>query len=451
MGLLDLPTELLERILFHVADPAALRAVSRTCKCLAALTAATSPLWPALLRSRVDLTRRPGPATDWETTFFCYWDDTYGDETDSVAFAPPLARVRGWTGGDAAAGGGGGGSGGGSAPAAAAVAAAAAAAAGVGGDGTDADGRFLYIDNRRAAGGAAAAQPAADAGAARGGDADRAVKRHKIAAAAAAAAAAPADEDPRLLYAALVAATRAGVATADRDLFDVWDRYEDVWGSEARHTPPHVWVVRVDAPGLPWPPPPSAARAAAAAAEATSAVAAVAKHVADAAIAPEALPVPITAADAAAASAAAATPSAAEADVVAAGVALLTAAGAAPPILPTVAAKGTAEDVRAGGLSCASATSGAPGDATYMRIIGGPLDTILRDGDTIMGITTGPGTVDQQQRAAGMNDAVRRLLGDRPALVFTFGEEAMNPVGGVVAVAWSQTLIVGLLMELVRT
>jgi len=449
MGLLDLPTELLERILFHVADPAALRAASRTCKRLAALTAATSPLWPALLRSRVDLTRRPGRATGWETSFFCYWDDTYGEETDSVAFAPPLARVRGWTGGDVAAGGdGGGGSGGGSGPAAAAVAAAAAAAAAdEGGNGADTDGRFLYIDNRRAAGGAPPAQPAADAGAADGSDADRAVKRPKTAAAATAAAA-PADEDPRLLYAALVAATRAGVATADPDVCAAWDECDEVWASEADHAPPHVWVARVDAPGLPWPPPPSAVRAAP---EATAAAAAVAKHVADAAIAPEALYKPVTSTAAAAAAAAAAAPSAAAADVIAAGVAWLTAVGAAAPVLPTVAAKGTAEDVRSGGIACASATSGGPGDATYMRVIGEPLATFLRDGDTVIGITTGPASADLQRRAAGMNDAVRRLLGDRPALVFTFGEEAMNPVGGVVAVAWSPTLIVGLLIELVRT
>lgn len=70
MGLLDLPTELLERILFHVADPTTLCVASRTCTRLAAAMAANSPLWPALLRGRIDLTRRQGGETGWETAFF---------------------------------------------------------------------------------------------------------------------------------------------------------------------------------------------------------------------------------------------------------------------------------------------------------------------------------------------------------------------------------------------
>eukprot|EP00170_Pyropia_yezoensis_P009672 contig_43156_g9710 len=98
LGLLDLPADLLDLILVAVADPWSLRSVSRTCRRLAAATAPASPLWRALLAANVDLTPLPAWPTEWETAFYCYWDGTYGEETDQAAFAPPLARVAGWTG-----------------------------------------------------------------------------------------------------------------------------------------------------------------------------------------------------------------------------------------------------------------------------------------------------------------------------------------------------------------
>jgi len=217
----------------------------------------------------------------------------------------------------------------------------------------------------------------------------------------------------------------------------------------ADYVPPHVWVMRVDPPGIPWPPRASVAGAAAADLEAIATAVAAENRIEAAGGAAGAYHNPITRDDPAgtAAIAAAKTPSALEADVVAAGVALLTAAGAAPPILPTVAAKGTAADVRAGGLGCAFAASGDPGNATYMRLMGGPLEAFFV-GDAAQEIPPAP---DLLAPAQGVNGAVRRLLGGRPALVFAFGEEAMNPVGGVVAVAWSPALLVGLLVEFVST
>lgn len=434
MTLLDLPRELLERILFHVADPGGIRAAGRSCKRLAAVTAAASPLWRALLASRVDLSRRPGRATGWETEFYCYWDDSYGDPTDEVAFAPPLGRVRGWTGGaedgttaggvggegvsGSGSGGGGGGSAGGDGTPAAPPDAAADAddgSAGDGGWGAQTTGGFLYTDTRRAARSVPAAAPANGPGATAGGAAtsdgdaaapdgdvaaadddaggQSAAKRSKVAATAFV-------EDPRLLYTALVAATRAGDAVADPAYAAAMDRNVNLWSSEAQPLT-HVWVVRVDPPGIPWPPVPAAA-----------------------------------AEGAATAATVAAAPPASEAAMHAAATALLTAAGASPPV---VAALGT------------TIPSGGAADAIYTRHIGEPIEAVLGERHSPTDPLSRHATASTVRRVAAGNDAVRALLGGRPALLFEFGEEAMNPVGAVLAVAWSPQLIAGLLVEVVRT
>lgn len=49
---------MLERILFHVADPPGLRVAGRMCTRLAAATAASSPLWRAVFTSHINLSRQ---------------------------------------------------------------------------------------------------------------------------------------------------------------------------------------------------------------------------------------------------------------------------------------------------------------------------------------------------------------------------------------------------------
>lgn len=95
VGLQDLPADLLELILLAVADPWSLRSVSLTCRRLAAATAPASPLWRALLATYVDLTPLPAWPTEWKTDLYCYWDGTYGNETEQTAFDPPFAREAG--------------------------------------------------------------------------------------------------------------------------------------------------------------------------------------------------------------------------------------------------------------------------------------------------------------------------------------------------------------------
>lgn len=313
--------------------------------------------------------------------------------------------------------------------------------AGDGGDGEAKD-CFLHSDDREATVSAPPAPPAADASAYDGGAASPATRRSKTAAAAAAAAG-PAAEDSRLLYAALVAASRAGEAVADADFCQVWSCSDQLRGSEVDLIP-HVWVVRVDPPGVPWPPPsPSAAATSASAALAASASAS----------ATPAAAASVNAVEPASSASAAASPLAAEADVLAGAAALLTAAGATPPVFAAVGAKGTPKDVRvgAGDPVRALATSGGAADATYTRVAGGRLEEWLGDGSPASWGLPHLATPDVRRRVAGVNASVRRLLGNRPALVFSFGADAMNPVGGVMAVAWSPTLIVGLLLECVST
>lgn len=144
---------------------------------------------------------------------------------------------------------------------------------------------------------------------------------------------------------------------------------------------------------------------------------------------------------------------AAEAAVPAAAASLLTAAGATRSVIAAVAAKGSAKDMwtAAGNPLRALAASGGAADATYTRVSGGPLETWLGNGGPASCGLPHLATPDVRRRVAGANVAVRRLLSGGPGLLFSFGEDAMNPVGGVVAVGWSPTLIVGLLVEYVST
>ncbi|GAB0494597.1 hypothetical protein MMPV_005891 [Pyropia vietnamensis] len=452
--LLDLPPELLERILFHVADPPSLRAAALTCTRLAAATAASSPLWPALLSSRIDLSRRPGPATGWEWDFYCYWDETFGDPTDEVAFSPPLGRVRGFSRGEvkgptSSAEGSSSGDGaiGGTSVSSGVPAApddegnnSDGAAADQGGGGAATKGGFLYTDNRQPAGRAAAASPDDRSGATAGGVAtsngDAATnnvnagppnglagasggdsggkqptaKRLKTATVAPAAAARAAAEDPRLLYAALVAATHAGDAVSDPAFSAALNHSMNLWGSEAAPIP-HVWVVRVDPPGIPWPPCSLMAGEGAPTADPSRQVA--------------------------------------NAHVVAAASALLIAAGATPPVVASVSPTTATMDQEPPGTLV---WSGLAADAIFTRHVGGPIEAVLGqsshwDAETMVRFLNS----DVRRRVAAGNAAVRGLLGSRPALLFEFGEEEMNPVGAVLAAAWSPQLIVGLLLEVART
>jgi len=345
VGFCALFPELIERILYHVADPTSLRSVSRTCRGLAAATARDAPLWPALLAGRVDLTPRPGPATGWETKFFCYWDGSYGDPTDEVAFTPPLRRVRGLT--DV--------------------------------DDHDGAGTFLYVDNRARSAGGTNNGPAP----ATGSEAGPPV----------------AEDDAHSLYAAMAALSTAGAALRDPTIYAAYDSAFSLWSSES-WTVPHVWAVRVAPTVFPWPPAGAVSGAAASAA----------------------------------------TANVDEAAVKAAAQALLAAAGATPP-----AAANITDDVSE---EAEGAAPGQPAAALFRRAVSERMAEELASEDPELGR---PAPADVRARVAAANAAVEALLGDRPALFFCFGSDAMNPVGGVLAVRWSATLVVGLLAEVVHT
>jgi len=353
VGFCALFPELIERILYHVADPTSLRSVSRTCRGLAAATARDAPLWRALLAGRVDLTPRPGPATGWETEFFCFWDGSYGDPTDEVAFAPPLRRVRGLT--DV--------------------------------DDHDGAGTFLYADNRARSAGGTNNGPAPAAGSEAGTPV--------------------AEDDAHSLYAAMAALTTAGAALRDPTIYDAYGSAFSLWWSESS-TVPQVWAVRVAPTGLPWPPAGAVSGAAVSAAttnvdEAAEMAAARALHAAETAAAQ----------------------------------ALLAAAGATPP-----AAAYITDDLSEEAIGAAS---GQPAAALFRRAVSEYMAEKLVSVEPELGR---PAPADVRARVAAANAAVEALLGDRPALLFCFGSDAMLPVGGVLAVRWSATLVVGLLAEL---
>lgn len=61
LGLLDLPSEVIDVILLAGGDPRSLRAAALTCTALAAATARTALLWRSLLATSVDSARCPAP------------------------------------------------------------------------------------------------------------------------------------------------------------------------------------------------------------------------------------------------------------------------------------------------------------------------------------------------------------------------------------------------------
>lgn len=400
LGLLDLPADLLDLILVAVADPWSLRSVSRTCRRLAAATAPASPLWRALLAANVDLTPLPAWPTEWETAFYCYWDGTYGEETDQAAFAPPLARVAGWTG-----------------PALPALPESAVERALVehetaaaepdeaeefgeltrdgglvswGGPSRDGEppepgapavdrppaGSFLYVDNRARGAGVAAAGGPGSGAAASGDD----------------AGAVPPEDDPRTLYAALATLSRAAAAVQAADGFDP----DCGWGTEGS-SKWHLLAVRVTPGSLRWP----------------------------CAGAPDAA-------------------------AVAAADALLAAAGADAHAREPLVARGGG--VRADAAAAGGGWSGRPAGATVRRLVAGPW---LRH---LMGLARNRHLLGRSQWSPRMRRthaaalaAVDAVLGERPLLAFHFGHDAMNPTGGVLAVQWSPSLVLGVLVPTIHT
>lgn len=398
---MDLPTELLELVLVAVADPWSLRSLSLTCRRLAAATGAASPLWRALLATNMDLTPLPEWPTEWETEFFCYWDGSYGDVTDEVAFRPPLTRVRGWTGGDLP-----------TVPTAIVeqMLAEHETAAMVPGEAQEygeltrdggivnwglgrpssrdespseqedvaearpPKGSFVYVDNRPSGTGMKRSDTAGDTPAASGDPAW-----------------ASCEDDPRTLYIALATLSRAAAAVHAAPQFD----HGFGWGSEASAVW-HLLAVRVVPGSLSWP---SSAR----------------------------------------------TPTR---TVKAAADSLMAAAGADPrarsPIYP-----------RRGGVTCTKngePWSGRPAGALLHRYVVGPS---LRH---LMGLERNRRLLRRWQWSPRMRPthaaafaALDAVFGERPALAFQFGDDAMNPTGGVMAVQWTPSLVVGVLLPVVST
>ncbi|OSX68858.1 hypothetical protein BU14_2163s0001 [Porphyra umbilicalis] len=444
LGLLDLPPELIERILIAVGDLRSLRAAALTCTRLAAATAPASPLWRSLLATSVDLCPLPDAATGWETAFFLRgwtgvaaagWGgalaadgglDSSGASGRDAAAAevgryvggewedgalsafpdPPTAQdiAKGgydpqqgrvapypqhpdeeWdapSGGAPALGGTAGrGEGGGQLTAAA--------------DAPFPVGSFLYVDNRPGRGGAAltgagGGGAASVGGAATAGTAAADPHPSLRAPAAAASTTSPADEgDPRLLYAAAVALSRAAAVLADDTLMihSDWG-----WGSEATTGTYHALAVRLPDGGVPWP---------------------------------------------------SAGASSADDAVTAAAQAVLAAAGATydaqDQIEPRHHWRGHGDDPKV-----RPSWSGHPGGPLFHARI---TRRALRNGPYWWTARHGTPCASRRRLRAAYG-VLGDLLGDRPLLAFSFGRYAMNPVGGALLVRWAPSLAVGYLFEL---
>lgn len=485
--LMDLPSEILELVLVAVADPWSLRSLSQTCRRLAAATAPSSPLWRALLAKQVDLTPLPQVSTEWETEFYCYWDDSYGEDTDEVAFEPPLALVRGWvegvlpavpsavvdsavaqlessemvageveeygeptrdggpptweTGAVWSAGDGQSGQEGADqeefAPVGAddedavpddadeeEVAADEEDVAQEGADGEDsgqedADGddsaQEDAVDVESVpddAGGEDAAQDGADdmeevhegaAGARRPVGSflyvdNRASGTRMTAPGATAAAAghpgeATWEDDPHTIYTGLATLSRAAAAVHSARHFHC----DCGWGTEALNTQWHLLAVRVTPGSIIWP------------------VAGATKEA-----------------------------------VVAAADALMVAAGAdthaRAPIAPRVGG------VRPDPANARQPWSGRPAGELFRTYVSGPamrhVLSLERSRNHAMRDEWSPA---MRATHGAAFTAIEEVLGDRPALAFHFGENAMNPTGGVIAVQWSPSLVLGVLLPIVHT
>lgn len=460
LGLMDLPPEVLNLVLIAVADPWSLQSLSRTCRRLAAAASPSAPLCRTLLAKHVDLTRLPGFPTEWETEFFCYWDDSFGEPTDAVAFAPPLSRVRGWPEGvlspvplavveealdqhesaeavadeaeeygdpmrDDAPQSSDGEMG---SPHASTVDAESAqeGSDGVESDQDGADEDWLGPEGADEEGSdpdgaddmgsdpdgadeegpdyeVADGEEPDEVGAGKDGSAqdDPAKPRPPVGSflyvdnravgtgtTAPGAAAAAGEDDPRALYIGLATLSRAAAAVQTAEPFDC----DCGWGTEALHTEWHLLAVRITPGSIAWP-----------------------------------------AADA---------PTEA---VVAAADALMAAAGADTHARASIVP-------RIGGVRPEAARPGAP---AWSGRPGGPLFRTNVAGPAVRH-RMGKGPDDEWSLAARRAQgaamvAVEAVLGDRPVLAFHFGEEAMNPTGGVMAVQWSPSLVLGLLLPIVHT
>ncbi|KAK1859947.1 hypothetical protein I4F81_002539 [Pyropia yezoensis] len=423
---MDLPSEILELVLVAVADPWSLRSLSQTCRRLAAATAPSSPMWRALLAKQVDLTPLPQFSTEWETEFYCYWDDSYGEDTDEVAFEPPLA-LSGQEGADQEE----------FAPVGAddedavpddadeeEVAADQEDVAQEGADGEDsgqedADGddsaQEDAVDVESVpddAGGEDAAQDGADdmeevhegaAGARRPVGSflyvdNRASGTRMTAPGARAAAAghpgeATWEDDPHTIYTGLATLSRAAAAVHSARHFHC----DCGWGTEALNTQWHLLAVRVTPGSIIWP------------------VAGATKEA-----------------------------------VVAAADALMVAAGAdthaRAPIAPRVGG------VRPDPANARQPWSGRPAGELFRTYVSGPamrhVLSLERSRNHAMRDEWSPA---MRATHGAAFTAIEEVLGDRPALAFHFGENAMNPTGGVIAVQWSPSLVLGVLLPIVHT
>lgn len=468
LRLMDLPSEVLELVLVAVADPWSLRSLSRTCRRLAAACAPSSALWRTLLATHVDLTPLPGCATEWETEFYCYWDESFGEDTDEVAFAPPLARVRGWMEGVLP-----------SVPSAVVNSSVAqlesakmvAGEAEEYGDPTrdggpptwetdivcSADDEEVSVqegaddedsapegaddeesaledadeensaqegtDDMESAQEDAGGEDSAEEGTddmesvpedADGEDSARHVDDEPAGsflyvdnrangtgttapgATAAAASGHPGgsawEDDPHIIYTGLATLSRAAAAVHSAQQFDC----DCGWGSEG-DTQWHLLAVRTTPGSITWP-----------------------------------------------------AAGASKAAVVAAADALMTVAGADAHARARIAP-------RVGGLRPDASTarrpwSGQPARALFRTYVAGPaMRHVMRLEHHRNPVAPDEWFPAMRATHGAVFTAVEAVLGDRPVLAFHFAEEAMNPTGGVIAVQWSPSLVLGILMPIVHT
>jgi len=205
-------------------------------------------------------------------------------------------------------------------------------------------------------------------------------------------------DDPRSLFMATALTSVAGAALIEATTNGILYVPQDVrlWSPEST-TDVHVWVVRVE-PDFPWPPP------------------AALSDVAGWATAPPP-----------------------EEHVHAAAMALLDAAGVAPKSREPIISP-QRDDVP-------PMWSGRPAAALYRRAVSDVVHQELRR-ISPMGCGVDLECRNRRRATVAANEAVEALLGDRPALHFLWGDQESMPFGGgVLAVRWSPTVVVGLLGE----
>jgi len=206
------------------------------------------------------------------------------------------------------------------------------------------------------------------------------------------------EEHPQELFTAVALMTMAGAALQEPTALDLYGSSFNLWGSEAPPVP-HIWAVRVAAGDVAWPPPIGGGGA---------------------------------------------PPS--DVEVQDAARALLAAAGAADEAASPIHSVPDWNNPT-------GAASGQPAAALYRTAIAEPADRWVGTHSPARsdGGHPRPTPAHLRRRLRAANKAVGQLLGDRPALLFTFGRYQMNPMGGVIAVRSSPTLFVGLLVELIAT